>query len=175
MKMKIEKDVAVAANIVLLNRDAFKLVNNAFAFFFKEARLSTTGGCDIEHNTYVGQFSASMRALTSKCDDLPSDFDEIDESEAKNENTTLKHLLFNNHDVDVDKKKIKGQLPLEHIFRFCKTFKMNTKHLGFLLIFKTADLQDIIYTTPGDDIKKILISFFLCSNIHSQISDTINV
>ena len=31
-------------------------------------------------------------------------------------------------------------------FGFCKTFKKITKQLGFHLTFKTADLQDIIYT-----------------------------
>ena len=48
--MTIKKDVAVAANRVHANGDAFNWVNNAFAYCFKEARLSTTGGSDIEHN-----------------------------------------------------------------------------------------------------------------------------
>ena len=34
----MEKDVAVAANRVLVNGDAFRLVNNTFAFCFKEGR-----------------------------------------------------------------------------------------------------------------------------------------
>ena len=48
-EMTIEKDVAVAANRFLVNGDAIWLVNIAFAYCFKEARLSTTGGSDIEH------------------------------------------------------------------------------------------------------------------------------
>ena len=46
----------------------------------------------------------------------------------------------------------KGQLPLEHIFIFSKTFKMITKQLGFDLTFKTAVLHGILYTAPANDI-----------------------
>ena len=49
-EITIEKDLAVAANRVLVNGNANRLVNNAFAFCFNEARLRTTGGSDIEHN-----------------------------------------------------------------------------------------------------------------------------
>ena len=44
----------VAADRVLEDVDVIKLLNNAFAFCFKEARLSTTGGSDIKHKNYVG-------------------------------------------------------------------------------------------------------------------------
>ena len=77
-QLMIEKDVAVAANRVLVKGDAIRLVNNAFAFCFKEARLRTTGGSDIEYNKFVGQDSTIMRALTSKDGDLLSHFDKID-------------------------------------------------------------------------------------------------
>ena len=43
-ELTIEKDVAVAANRVLVSGDAIRLVNNAFADCFKEARSSRTGG-----------------------------------------------------------------------------------------------------------------------------------
>ena len=43
---------------------------------------------------------------------------------------------------------------------FVKHFKRITKQLGFHLTFKTADLQDIIYTTLGDGIKVNFIIFF---------------
>ena len=33
---------------------AIRLVNNAFAFCFKEARLSTTSAGDLEHNEFLG-------------------------------------------------------------------------------------------------------------------------
>ena len=52
-------------------------------------------------------------------------------------------MLINNHDFvgqEDNKGKIKGQLPLEHIFGFCKTFKKVTKNLGFHITFRTADL-----------------------------------
>ena len=118
-----EKDVAVAANRILVNGDAIRLVNNAFAFCFKEARLSSTGDSDIEHIKYVGQVSTTMRAFTSKDGDLLSHLDEIDESEGEIENTSLHHHLINNHDVDAIKGKTKGILSPEHIFGFCKTLK----------------------------------------------------
>ena len=92
-----------------------------------------------------------MRASTIKDGDLLSQFDKIDESEAQSENATLKHLPINKHDVAANKDKIRGNPPLEHIFGFCKTFK-KTKQLGSHLTFKTADLQDNIYITLGDDI-----------------------
>ena len=156
-----QKDVAIAANRVLVNGDAIRLVNNAFGYIFKEAILSTTGGSKIEHNKYVGQVSTIMRALTFKDGDLISHFDEIDESEAEIENTSLHHHLINNHEIPANKVKIKGVLPLEHIFGFCKTFQKNTKQLGLNLTLKTVDLQDIIYTTVGDDIKVNFNKFFL--------------
>ena len=63
-------------------------------------------------------------------------------------------MLNNNHDIAANKGKIKGQLPLEHIFGFRKTFKKITKQFGFHLTLKTADLQDIIYTKLADIIIK---------------------
>ena len=58
-------------------------------------------------------------------------------------------MLINNHEA-ANKGKIGGQILLEHIFGFCKTFKKITKNLGFHLTFRTANLQDIIYTTIAD-------------------------
>ena len=94
-----------------------------------------------------------MRAPTSKDGDLLSHFDKIDESEAEIENISLHHHLINNHDLAANKGKIKGVLPLEQNFGFCRTFKKITEQLGFNITLKTADLQDIIYTTLGNDIK----------------------
>ena len=109
-----------------------------------------------------------LRALTSKDRDLLSHFDKIDESQAKIGNTSLKHLLINNHDVAFNKGKLKGQIPLEHKIGLCRTFKKMTKQLRFHLAFETADLQDIIYTTLGVDIKVIFDkNFFIRHNIHS--------
>ena len=52
-------------------------------------------------------------------------------------------LLINNHTA-ANNGIYKGQLALEHILGFCKTFEKITKNLGFHLTFKTAILQDII-------------------------------
>ena len=60
------------------------------------------------------------------------------------------------------KAKIKGVLPPEQIFGFCKTFEKITKQFGFHLTLKTADLQDIIYTTLGDDINVNFDKLYLC-------------
>ena len=59
--------------------DAIRLTNNGLAYVFKEARLSTTSGSDLEHNKFVGQVSTNMRCLTNKDGDLLSQFDNINE------------------------------------------------------------------------------------------------
>ena len=115
-ELTIEEDVAVAANKFFVKADAIRLVNNAFANSFKEARLSKTGGSDFENNINVGQASNIMRALTSKDGDLLSHFDKIDKPEGEIENTSLHHHLLNDHDQPAGRGKIKGVLPLEHFF-----------------------------------------------------------
>ena len=142
------------------NASVIRLVNNAFAFCFKEASITTTGGMDIEVNKYVGPVSTIMRILTSKDGDLSSYFDKNGEAVPDNDNP-LKEILINNHPQEVNKGRIKGQLALEHIFGFCKTFKKITKNLGFHLIFKMNDLQDIIFTTIADDINVTINSLYL--------------
>ena len=69
-------------------------------------------------------------------------------------------MLIDNH-LDANKGKIKGYLFLEDIFGFCKTFKKVTKNLGFHLTFKTANLQDIIYTSMVDDMNVTINSLYL--------------
>ena len=59
-------------------------------------------------------------------------------------------MLINNHQA-ASKGKLKGKLPLEQIFGFCKTFEKITKNLGNLA-FKTANLQDVIHTTLADPV-----------------------
>ena len=46
--------------------DPIRLVNSGFTFCFKEARLSTTIGKDIEINKFCGQVSTIMRAISNK-------------------------------------------------------------------------------------------------------------
>ena len=48
------------------NDDPVRLVNNGFAFRFKEARLTTSIGGDIEINKFCGQVSTIMRAISKK-------------------------------------------------------------------------------------------------------------
>ena len=77
------------------------------------------------------------------------------------DNNPLKQMLINNHAVEVYKGKNKGQLPLEHIFGFCITFKKITKNLGFHITFKINALQVIIFTTMATDINVTNNSLYL--------------
>ena len=54
--------ITIDHNTNVINR----LLKNGFEYCFKEARLGTTGGADLEHNIYLGQFSTIPRVLTSK-------------------------------------------------------------------------------------------------------------
>ena len=144
------------------NDNPVRLVNNGFAYCFKEARLTTSIGGDIEINKFCGQVSTIMRAISNKDGDFLSQFDNINENDIQVLNrladlpvqirdTPHQKMLINNH-TDANKGKLKRYLYLEDIFGFCKTFKKVTKNLGFQLSFKTNDLQDIIYTSMTDDI-----------------------
>ena len=147
-----------------------RLTNNGLAYVFQEAHLSTST-TNLEHNNYVGQISTIMRFVSSRDGDLLSKFDNINEEigadeAATSDNircTSLNKLLINNHEEDANREKIKGQLPLEHIFGFCKTFKKVTENLVFRITFKTANLQDIIYTTiaAGTPINVTINSLYL--------------
>ena len=153
------------------NDDPVRLVNNGFAFCFKEARLSTSLGSDIEINKFCGQVSTIMRAISNKDGDLVSQFDNINEIDipvlnrltdlpVQIRDTPHEKMLINNH-TEANRGKIKGYLYLEDIFGFCKTFKKVTKNLGFHLQFKTNDLQDIIYTSMTDDIDVTINNLYL--------------
>ena len=92
--------------------------------------------------------------------DLLSHFDNTDETQNGSKNTSLKEMLFNNH-TEANRGKIKGHIPLEHVFGFCKTFKKTTKNLGFHLTFKMNDIQHIIFTTIAGDIIVTISSLYL--------------
>ena len=128
------------------------MLNIGFAYCFKEAEMGTTRGADLENNKHVGNFSTVMRVLTSKDGYLWSHFDKIDETHDGINNSSIKQMFINNHDLAAKSGKIRGQLSLEHIFGFCKTIKKTTKNLGFQLTFKTADLKNILYTTYANPI-----------------------
>ena len=153
------------------NNDPVRLVNNGFAYCFKEARLTTSIGSDIEINKFRGQVSTIMRAISNKDGDLLSQFDNINENDipvlnrladlpTQIQSTPHQKMLINNH-TDASKGKIKGYLYSEDIFGFCKTFKKVTKNLGFHLQFKPNDLQDIIYTSMTDDVNVTINNLYL--------------
>ena len=151
--------------------DPVRLVNNGFAFCFKEGRLSTTIGSDIEINKFCGQVSTVMKSISNKDGDLLSQFDNINENDipvleqladlpVQIRDTPHQKMLINNH-TDANKGKIKGYLYLEDIFGFCKTFKKVTKNLGFHITFKTNDLQNIIYSSMADDTNVTINNLYL--------------
>ena len=161
-----------------------RLVNNGFAYCFKEARLGTTIGSDIEINKFCRQISTIMRAISNKDGDLISQFDNINENDipileqladlpVQIRDTPHQKMLINNH-TDVNKGKIKGYLFLEDIFGFCKAFKKVTKNLGFHITFKTNDLQNIIYSSMADDINVTINNLYLyvpnlIPNVETQV------
>ena len=151
--------------------DPIRLVNNGYAFCFKEARLSTIIGSDIEHNKLCGQVSTIMSLISNKNDDLLSQFGNINENDipllerladlpTQIRDTPHQKMLKDNH-TDGNKGKIKGYLYSQDIFGFCKTFKKVTKNPGFHLMFKTSNLQDIICTSMADDIDVTINSLYL--------------
>ena len=107
------------------------------SLFFKEARLSTSLGSDIEINKFCGHISTFMRSISNKECDLLSQFDKTIEIDipflerlanlpTQIRDTPHQKKLINNH-TDANKGKIKGYLYLEDIFGFCKTFKKKQK------------------------------------------------
>ena len=107
----------IPANPDFTDADEIRLVNNALAYCFEEARLATTGGSGMKINKYPRHISTNLRVLSRKDGDLMSYFDKINEN--KSNDTLLKQTLINNHTVAVNSGKISGQLPLKHIFGFC--------------------------------------------------------
>ena len=166
------------------HEDPVRLVNNGNLFCFKEARLGTTVGSDIEHNKFYGQVSTIMRAISNKDGDLLSQFDNTNENDIpilerladlppQIRSTPHEKMLIDNH-TDANKGKIKGYLYLEDIFGFCKTSEKVTKILGFHLTFKTNDLQNIIYPSMADDINVTINNLYLyvpnlIPNVETQV------
>ena len=153
------------------HEDPVRLVKNGYAFCFKEARLGTTVGSDIEYNKFCGQVSTIMRAISNKNGDLLSQFDNFIENDIpilerladlppQIRSTPHQKLLIDNH-TDANKCNIKGCLYLEDFFGFCKTFKKVTKNSGFHLTFKTNDLQNIIYSYMADNINVTINNLYL--------------
>ena len=112
-----------------------------------------------------------MKVISNKDDDLLSQFGNINENDipllerladlrTQIRFTPHQKMLIDNH-TDPNKGKIKGYLYLEDISGFCKTFKRVTKNLCSTLTFKTANLQDILYSSMADDINVTINSLHL--------------
>ena len=97
--------------------DPVRLVNNGFAYCFKEARLTTSIGGDDEINKFCGQISTIMRAISNNDGDLLSQFDNINENDipvlnrladlsTQIQSTPHQKMLVNNHS-DANKVKLK--------------------------------------------------------------------
>ena len=128
----------------------------------EEARLSTTIGSDIERTKFCGQISTILKVISNKDGDLLYKFDNINENDIpilerladlphQIRDTPQQKMLINKP-ADVNKVEIKGSLCLEDIFGFFKIFKNVAKNLGFHLMLKTTNLQELIYTSMADDI-----------------------
>ena len=112
-----------------------------------------------------------MKVISNKDGDLLYQFDNINENDIPSlskifdlppqiRSTPHQKMLIDNH-IDANKGKIKGFLYLEHFFGLCKTFRRITKNLGFHLMLRTIDLEDIVYTSMADDINVTINNFYL--------------
>ena len=138
--------------------DIIRLVNNAFAYTIHDARISSSAGVEIEQNKYVGPISTIMRLVTQKDGDSSTYFDIIDESEGEINNTSLRQILIDNH-TEANRGLIRGHLPLEYIFGFCRSFKKISKGLGFALDLRASNRkQDILYSKLGDNDVNVTIN-----------------
>ena len=117
--------------------------------------------------------------MSNKYGDLFSQFDSITEHDIpvlerladlppQIRDTPHQIMTINNH-TDANKSYIKGYLYLEDIFGFCKTFRKVAKNSGFLIMFKTNDLQSIIYSSMADDINVTIINLYLQVPIYCQM------
>ena len=107
------------------NNAELRFVNIGVAFCFDQVTISTTGGMEIQRVNFLGQVSTIMTSSTSKDSDHLSYFNNINDTDenASMNNNSLIARLNNNHGEIVNRGRINGQLPLDHIFGFCKTLK----------------------------------------------------
>ena len=168
----LEFDITVRKSdtTIFLHEDPIRLVNKGYVFCFKEAHLSTTLGYDIEHNKICGQVSTFMRVISYKDVDLLFQFDNNNENDipvferladVPPQFKSIPHqkMLINNH-TDPNGGKLKGYLYLEDIFGFFESFNKLTKILGFHLMLKITDLQDVKYKSMADDINVTINSLY---------------
>ena len=115
-----------------------------------------------------------MRCLTSTDGGPLPYFDNINNTDAKKSINinSLNDRLINSHSVEVERRKIKCQMPLKLIFGFLKIFTKITKTLGFRLIFKTADIEDFFFTTMANDINVTISILYLYVSMLIPNSDS---
>ena len=103
-----------------------------------------------------------MRVASQKDGDLSTYFGIIDESEAGIESSSLKQKLIVNH-TESNRGIIRGHLPLEYVFGFCKSCRKITKSIGFEIDLRTSNTkQDILFTTlRGNDVNVTINSISL--------------
>ena len=75
----------------------FILLKNALTYAFSIATLSTTGSEEVKVNKYFGNFSATMRPLKNKYQNLPSHFDKTDKPQNGFKGSSLKKVLIAFH------------------------------------------------------------------------------
>ena len=78
----MDKKFEVPKKPDFIDNDTIRLVNIAFAYCFKEARLATTVASDLNYNEHVAKVSTIMRVFMSKDEDLLSYFDKIEGTQA---------------------------------------------------------------------------------------------
>ena len=75
------------------------------------------------NNEHCGQVSMIMRLITGRDGDLFFHFDEIDESHAEVENTSLKHLHIYNHDIPANKGEKKDNYLVKRFLQSAERLK----------------------------------------------------
>ena len=99
-----------------------------------------------------------MRLVTQKDGDLSTYFDIIDEGEGEIDKSSIKQIIIFNHSDD-NKGIVRGHLPLEFNFGFCKSYKKITKGRGFELVLRTRNRkQDFIYTALRDKYVNVTVN-----------------
>ena len=78
---------------------------------------------EIEQIFYLGPLRTIMRFLTQMDGELRSYFYKVDERQAGNTTSSLKHMPIVSHTNEGKDGKIKAHLPFEENFVFAKQFK----------------------------------------------------
>ena len=133
--------------------EPMRLLNNAFAYSFRNVALSRAGGEEIEVGKHCGHISTTMKILTGKHGDLLSYVDKNDESQS-----VIKVHHYIRYLPIMTRKWLIEEKPsafdaLANIW-LCETIEKITKYLGLHLNLKTAEIQDFFKKTIGDHIDK---------------------